>query len=173
MLGRKLEDAGRDPDPVRYLETRVMDPIDARIAAWERDASGRADPGAGASIAARDWARFGALLLGRGRVGNAQVVDPERMQALFQGSSANPTFGLALWLNAKSKRMIGARWGGRAPAPAFYPDGLEDLVVATGAGNQRLYVIPSLDLVVVRFGERDPRFRDADLLARLSTAVSG
>lgn len=171
VLGRKLEDAGQDPDPVRYLETRVLHPIDARIAAWERDASGRVDPGDGASISARDWARFGALLLGRGRVGDVQIVDPERMQALFEGSSANPTFGLTLWLNAESKRMIGERWGGRAPAPAFYPDGLEDLVVATGAGNQRLYVIPSLDLVVVRFGERDTHFRDADLLARLVAAV--
>jgi hypothetical protein len=28
-------------------------------------------------------------------------------------------------------------------------------------------VIPSLDLVVVRFGERDRSFRDEDLLARI------
>lgn len=164
VLSRKLARAGQDPDPVHYLERRVLAPIGARLAGWEDD---------GASMAAADWARFGALLLSRGRIGDQEVVTPERIEACFQGSPANPTFGLGLWLNASSRRLIGARWGGREPRPPFYPEGLPDLIVASGAGNQRLYVIPSLETVVVRFGARDRRFRDEDMLARLVSAAQG
>ena len=41
-----------------------------------------------------------------------------------------------------------------------------DLVACIGSGYQRLYVIPSLDLVVVRQG-RDGRFSDAQFLRLL------
>jgi CubicO group peptidase (beta-lactamase class C family) len=164
VLHRKLAQAGQDPDPVHYLERRVLNPIGAQLAGWDGD---------GASMAAADWARFGALLLGRGRLGDQEVVAEEYIEACFQGSPANPTFGLGLWLNAPSRRLIGARWGGRAPRPPFYPEGLPDLVVASGAGNQRLYVIPSLETVVVHFGARDRRFRDEDFLARLVSAAPG
>jgi CubicO group peptidase (beta-lactamase class C family) len=169
LLSRRLAAAGRDPDPVRYLESRVLAPLGASLAGWERDAAGRADPSTGASLAARDWARFGLLLRERGAVGGRQVVAGERMQAVFQGSRANPTFGLGLWLNALPARTWRkAAWGESEPRPAFYAGGLPDLALAAGAGNQRLYVIPSLDLVVVRFGAPDRRFRDEDLLARLA-----
>ena len=173
VLSKKLADAGMNPDPVRYLEARILDPIGAPIASWARDAAGVADPGEGASMVANHWGRFGELLLRHGLFEEREVVSPRAMEAVFQGSEANPTFGLGLWLNRDSKRMIGARWGGRDPAPAFYADGLSDLVVASGAGNQRLYVIPSLDTVVVRFGVPDHSFRDAELLTRLVTALKG
>ena len=45
-------------------------------------------------------------------------------------------------------------------------DGLEDVYMAAGAGNQRLYIIPTLDMVVVRqaqFGSWD----DREFLSRL------
>ena len=41
-----------------------------------------------------------------------------------------------------------------------------DLFLAAGAGKQRLYIIPSLDLVIVRQG-RQARFDDAEFLKRL------
>jgi hypothetical protein len=43
------------------------------------------------------------------------------------------------------------------------PDLPKDLFMAAGAGKQRLYVIPSLDLVIVRQG-RQARFDDRDFL---------
>jgi hypothetical protein len=38
--------------------------------------------------------------------------------------------------------------------------------MAAGAGQQRLYIVPSLNLVVVRQGESSG-FRDSEFLARL------
>lgn len=43
-----------------------------------------------------------------------------------------------------------------------------DLYMAAGAANQRLYIIPSLDMVIVRQG-RMSRFDDAKFLSFLLT----
>jgi hypothetical protein len=42
----------------------------------------------------------------------------------------------------------------------------KDVVMAAGAGKQRLYVIPSQDLVIVRQG-RQSRFDDQEFLSKL------
>jgi hypothetical protein len=42
-----------------------------------------------------------------------------------------------------------------------------DLVAACGAGKQRLYVIPSLKLVIVRQGSLSRGFSDIEFLGRL------
>lgn len=46
-------------------------------------------------------------------------------------------------------------------------DGVSDLYMAAGAGKQRLYIIPSMDLVIVRQG-RQSRFNDREFLGRLT-----
>jgi len=168
VLRRKLEAQGRDPDPVRYLEERILAPVGASVSAWERDTNGAADPSGGASLTAYDWARFGMLLRGKGSAASKRVLAPEPFDAILAGSSVNPGFGHALWLNpARPDNGAVSSWSVRNPVRSFYPGGLPDLSVAAGAGNQRLYVIPSLDLVVVRFGQEDRRFRDEELLRRL------
>jgi CubicO group peptidase (beta-lactamase class C family) len=172
LLRRKLEAAGEDPDPLAYLRRRLLDPIGLTDADWsldwERDGAGNPDPASGAHLSARDWARFGLLLKAGGRWEGSELVDAELLEACFRGSDANPGFGLSLWLNAQPERQEGtASWSVRDPSRAFYPGGLPDMVVAAGRRNQRLFVIPSLDLVVVRFGERDRSFRDEELLAHV------
>jgi CubicO group peptidase (beta-lactamase class C family) len=56
--------------------------------------------------------------------------------------------------------------GGSLAMPNWMP---RDLVMAAGAGKQRLYVIPSLELVVVRMGPliKGRRFEDVDFLKAL------
>lgn len=56
--------------------------------------------------------------------------------------------------------------GGTVPMPGWMP---RDLVMAAGAGKQRLYVIPSLELVVVRMGPLigGRSFEDVDFLQAL------
>jgi CubicO group peptidase (beta-lactamase class C family) len=176
VLRRKLE--ARGEDPLGYLRHRILDPIGAEITDWDRDPEGNPDLPSGATLTARDWAKFGILVKDGGRWRGETIVDPEALAACFEGSEASATYGLTFWLNHTKPRSAegdsgGERRGGRVSEPVFYPNGLSDMVVAAGAGNQRLYVIPSLDVVVVRFGGLDRRWRDEAFLERIVEASAG
>jgi CubicO group peptidase (beta-lactamase class C family) len=164
VLRRKL--ASQGDDPLDYLKERILDRIGLAVAGWDRDDAGNPDVAFGANLSAREWAKLGILLKNRGMWRGETTVAPEAVEAVLQGSTASPEFGLALWRNV-SRDEAGEGRSGSVPTATFYPDGLPDMVVAAGVGNQRLYVIPSLDLVVVRFGEIDRRWRDQEFLGRL------
>ena len=132
FLQRKLKAAGRLSDPVVYLKERILDPIGMRVGHWTRDAAGNPIMPAGAYVAPLEWAKFGELLNKKGAWKGRQIVASNLISQVFEGSRANAAYGLTLWLNQ---------------------DGPHDLAMAAGAGKQRLYVIPSRDLVIVRQGE--------------------
>lgn len=158
ILQRKLAGRGLDPAPTAYLERRVLAPIGARVTAWGGPVAGP-DPNlaAGASMSAADWAKFGDLV--RLPALAAKVgLDPASYEAQFHPAGAYRGYGLTWWLatplDASARegldpvaRTIDLPQGARAGlVPA-------DLVVAAGAGGQRLYVSRSRQLVVVRFAE--------------------
>jgi CubicO group peptidase (beta-lactamase class C family) len=170
LLKRKLPSG--TADPLEYLTRRIFEPIGLQVEAWSRDEAGNPDLPTGAVLRAREWAKFGILVRDRGRWQGRPVVDSGHLDACFEGSVPQPRFGLALWLNVPDRPDLGAPRSAAADgrgADVFYPDGLEDLVVAAGSGNQRLYVIPSADLVAVRFGVPDRDWRDREFIDHLMT----
>jgi CubicO group peptidase (beta-lactamase class C family) len=161
ILRRKL--AAQSSDPLTYLQKRLLDPIGMKISSWERDADGNVNLAAGATVTAAEWAKFGVLIRNRGVWNGEPVLQASGFEACFLGTEANPRFGMTLWLNvpiSDSARDESAPEEKRT----FYLRELEDLVVASGYGNQRLFVIPSLDLVVARLGTKDIGWRDRDFL---------
>jgi len=161
VLKRKL--APESSDPLTYLRKRLLDPIGLKISAWERDASGNINLAAGAKLTAAEWAKFGVLIRNRGVWNGETVLEASSLETCFRGSKAEPRFGMTFWLNAQAPDTASAGGDPEAKGP-FYHDELKDLIVAAGVGNQRLFAIPSLDLVVARLGERDPSWRDRDFL---------
>lgn len=160
-----------------YLERKVLRPIGAKLASWAKDDREQPILAYGMSMRARDFARLGQLVRDDGRVvdrrGAARAVLPRgRLARCFSGSRAMPAYGLGWWLNvdlpAETRAAIPAaiRDHLEPTGPLFGP-GAGDLVAALGSNDQRLYVIPSRDLVIVRFGGGDEAFRDAELLAPL------
>lgn len=162
VLRRKLAPTGSDA--LAYLERRILDPIGLEIAGWERDAAGNPDLANGAKMAAGEWAKFGVLIRDRGEWRGAIVLDAKDVETCLEPGSVQPRFGLTLWLDAGEPGATGSTAADRG--------GREEVVMAAGAGNQRLYVIPSLDLVVARFGEDDRGWRDPDFLDRVRGAVA-
>lgn len=155
LMERKLAAAGRDPDPVSYLKARVLDPIGMSVAAWRRTPGGDAMLDQGANLTAREWARYGEFVRGGGQVAGKPVVDPATFRSLFNGSAANPAYGVTWWLPRANNApdVVTARLdlrGHEADLPA-------DMVIAAGAGDQRLFVIPSCRLTVVRQARLDAR----------------
>lgn len=114
------------------------------LAVWEprpdlpqfRDATG--ELAWGLKLPARDMARFGLLAQRKGTWGADEVVSAAWFDEAWTSSPAQVDYGYLWWL-------LGRRRGERSRVP-------EDWVAALGAGDQKIYVVPSLDLVVTRQG---------------------
>lgn len=170
VMRRKLQAAGRSGDPLDYLDARILKPLGIVPRRWGRTPEGDAVLAAGAALTAADWARFGEFVRLSGRWEDRQLVDPEALNGLFKGSRANPAYGVTWWL-AAGPDGIDPAGGQRNPSEAAALQALApDLVMAAGAGNQRLYIIPSKQFVVVRQAQNLTR---AERRARRAEAEAG
>ena len=154
LFKRKLKAASKEKQPlpkdfVAYLSDRILKPIDCKFGSWLRDAKGNPALPYGAYMTAREWAKFGLLVLNRGKHGEQQLVPTAHFDECFVGSKAMPNYGLNFWLIGK-----GANRRNKA-IPA-------DTVTAAGMFNQKLYIIPSKNLLVVRLGRSGARTRYND-----------
>lgn len=153
-----------------YLKGRILDPIGATVEWRIRCQDGHPQVGGGAFMTARDWAKFGEFVRQGGQWDGKQVVDRKLLAECFIGTPQNPAYGLTWWLkkevSAELRRKIpilSREWGELANAD-WVP---ADLVAACGAGKQRLYVIPSRKLVIVRPGSLSLGFSDLEFLSWL------
>ena len=108
--------------PHEYLHARILEPAGVRVDSWRSLKDGTHPLPTGAFLTAENWARYG-LYVAR---------NAEQYAECFTGTSANPRYGLGWWL---------------PPPPA--PQGL---AYASGSGGQAMYVLPSEQIVVVRYG---------------------
>lgn len=165
LIKRKL--AARKHTPLDYLKQRILTPIGVRVGRWTHDRAGNPHIPNGAYLTARDWLKFGEWLLNNGRYQDKQIVRQDLLQ--FTGSKANPGYGFTAWLNQPGGVSSNGRGASSSPQDKggwIYPSGLPDLYMAAGAGAQRLYIIPSRQTVIVRFGQ-SPSFVDREFLGRL------
>lgn len=178
-LERKLQAAGRETDPLAYLHERILDPIGLNIGHWQRDAVGHPIMPAGAHVAPREWIKLGQLIVNDGQWQGRPLIEKAYLRQMFSGSSANPAYGLTIWLNREVSGEQGyavadgnrARRIEQSDDGFIYRDGPADLAMAAGQGKQRLYLIPSQKLVVLRFGESKGRgWVDSEFL---SLALAG
>lgn len=101
----------------------------------------------------RSMARFGLLLLAKGKWDQTIVLsDTNYLKAQVNSSQTmNPSYGYLTWLNGKSSYML--------PTVQFsfsgslVPNAPADLYAALGKDDQKIYVVPSQQLVVIRMGE--------------------
>lgn len=113
----------------------------------------------------RSMARFGLLALNKGKWGNEQIINEAYFkQCISTSQKINPSYGYLWWLNGKSSYMVP---GSQSVFPgSLVSNAPSDMYAAMGASDQRIYVIPSRNMVVVRMG-------NASDLANPQFAVSG
>ena len=175
LLRRKLAPGGTTP--YDYLYRRVLRPLGIGDVEYRKDTLGNPLVASGIRLTARQWAKFGVMVLGRGSYDNRRILQPEWFEQSTGGSRVNPMFGLGLWTNRGARsssaretdieKMLEKKWQDQdwhdrcicRAAPA-------DLVAAVGSGYQRLFVIPSMELIIVRQGTDAP-FSDAAFLRKL------
>lgn len=155
-------------DPLAYLQRRIFDPLGVTPTRWWRGGDGNPHMPSGAALTARDWARFGWFVLrqGEGRV------DANALAQCFNGTRANPGYGLSFWL-LRPGLVPPGRNAGIEIDPAFAAR-FGGISMAAGAGNQRLYLLPEQGLVVAHQADgilqalmrrnRGPAWSDAEFL---------
>ena len=160
VMRRKL--MPRNETVLGYMEKKIFKPLGMEHGFWKKDEDGNPHMPSGAHMTAREWSKFGEMIRHQG----AGVMKAESVKKLFVATSANPSYGLSWWMPTKGGLQPDGRkhWNWSKTLP-------DDIVVAAGAGGQRLYVIPSRELTVVR--QARIRLRDEDddseFLTRLLT----
>ena len=170
ILRRKLAVRGGE-EPWHYLERRVLRPVGIGAVPHKMDAEGNPLMASGVQLTARQWGRFGELLLGGAR----GVLPAGALRECVCGSGRNPAFGMGFWLNEEApggrevnvEDELEPKWREQDWSDAcLCREAPRDLFVSLGSMGQRLYVAPSLGLVVVRLSA-DSKYSDAEFLRLL------
>jgi CubicO group peptidase (beta-lactamase class C family) len=129
-------------------------PLGMRDSRWEPRPWASSAIATGFAASARDLARFGLLILAGGTWNGETVVeDTAYLTEMLRPSQAlNPSYGLLWWVNDQASSMSWAIPPVTTAGPLI-PAAPPDLIAAQGARDRKLYVVPSLDLVVARLGD--------------------
>jgi CubicO group peptidase (beta-lactamase class C family) len=103
---------------------------------------------------ARDLARLGLLLINNGDWESKVVVNNKGYLKKMLSPSAvfNPWYGFLWWLN---QPFDGEMFGSPGEELKIINNAPDDLIAAFGYGNQKLYIIPSMNIVIVRLEIRE------------------
>ena len=111
---------------------------------------------------ARSWLHVGKLILNHGRFGSDQVIPEAWIQQMTTPSAANPNYGYQVWLGSPPTQE---RKYNDKTVKAFHsePFVAKDMIFIDGFGGQRVYMVPSQDLIVVRTGKVQQKWDDAKI----------
>ncbi len=152
LLQQKLNEVG-EQGPGDYMNQRIFVPIGLEIGRWRVGSDENPIFSTGIHLTARNWARLGEFVLAGGEWDGRALVDPEAFEEIFQGSENNPAYGLTWWLVRDIDPAYAAATSPLDNATDFWQDLSafpDDLVMAAGLGDQRLYVSRDRNMVVVR-----------------------
>lgn len=102
---------------------------------------------------ARDMARFGLLLLNKGKWDTTEVLSDIGFynQMINSSQNLNPSYGYLWWLNGKESIIFPSLSNSfNTSLSSKAPD---DLIAGIGKNGQFIEIVPSMNLVVIRMGE--------------------
>ncbi len=139
--------SGRGPNDC--MDAWLTKPLGMRDTRWALRDGGPNQYGL--TTTARDLARMGLLMLTGGVWRGQRLVNEDVMALAFDSSqSMNPAYGLLWWVNGKRSWDDWTNTGMRTGS--FIPAAPDDLIAARGIGDRKIYVVPSVGLVVTRLG---------------------
>jgi CubicO group peptidase (beta-lactamase class C family) len=154
VLARVIQEAvGQDLQD--FAHEQLFAPIGIeRDWIWMRDRAGNTKGWADLYMAPSDLGRLGHVMLNQGRWRDVQLLRREYVRQASTPSPANPYYGFLFWLNASDHGYTVAFPGARAiENRRMFESAPPDLYAFVGFRDQLIFVIPSLDMVVVRTGE--------------------
>jgi hypothetical protein len=127
---------------------------------WERDRAGNTEGWAHLHMRPADWARLGYLMLHEGSWYGRQLIARAYHHKATSRIPLNGAYGYLFWLNGGSRSVWPDVYGPDPGPEGPWPGAPADAYAMVGMRNQRVWIIPSLDMVIVRLGE--PGELDAD-----------
>lgn len=123
----------------------------------------------------RSMARFGLLMLNKGKWESDQILNEKYFtDATNTSQDINKSYGYLWWLNGKSSYylpQIQYEFQG-----SLIPTAPNDMFMALGKNDQKIYVVPSKKMVVIRMGDvaipENPIFPLSGFDAELWTKIS-
>ena len=100
----------------------------------------------------RSMARFGLLILNEGKWNDNQILNPDYYAGMVNTSqNINKAYGYLWWLNGKESYHLPQsqlQLNG-----SLIPSGPDDMFMALGKNDQKIYVVPGKKMVVIRMGD--------------------
>ncbi len=152
LLGIVLENA-TGKRYAQYLSERLWSRIGAPAAAvWLDHEGGMPRTFCCIYTTARGWLQVGRLMMDGGRSGGEQVVPEAWVREMTTPATTNPNYGYQVWLGSPPGQQ---RKYNDKTVKAFHsePYVAQDIRYIDGFGGQRVYMIPSQELIIVRTGE--------------------
>ena len=143
IVSRMVRDATEGAGGVQAFARReLFEPLGMKTAILTADATGTPVGSTGILASARDWAKLGELYARRGVVGGQRIL-PEGWVEYSARSTLGTSYGAGFWTNRSPDPDARGRALGGMPC---------DMLFASGVMGQRVYIVPSADVVIVRFG---------------------
>jgi CubicO group peptidase (beta-lactamase class C family) len=162
ILARIVRDVAGGPEQSLILAWRgLFNPLGMRHVTLEFDAAGTLQGTAYMLASARDWARFGLLYLNDGVVGGRRILHEDWVD-FCAAATLDTDYGAGFWTNRSEHEHARGRVRMGIPRDAFF---------ASGDLGQRIFIIPSQRLVVVRLGDSVDPSGDIRGAARLIKEV--
>jgi CubicO group peptidase (beta-lactamase class C family) len=162
LLARIIRDAVGGPEKTLAFAWReLFNPLGMRNVTLEFDGAGTLQASTYMLASARDWARFGLLYLNDGEIGGHRILQDDWVD--FSASATLDTdYGAGFWTNRSEHPNAKGRVRLGIPRDAFF---------ASGNLGQRVVIIPSQHMVVVRLGDAVDPTGDIRGLCRLVKEV--
>ena len=179
ILGLALERRLAGESVADYMNRKLLQPLDITSLRWGTNFSdGKPNLSGGAYLTARDWIKFGEFIRKtmEGSWAGPSLLQRAFFDQAFMGNAAHPAYGFYWWLKRPVSPALAAtidtnnknQFTRQIKPIIDDPRIPDDIVMAAGAFDQRLYVIPSRGLTVVRNGPVDNNaFEDLQFLGRL------
>lgn len=148
IVSRIVRDAvgGNGAAVQTFARRELFDPLAMNGVVMEMDATGTPIGSTHILATARDWASLGLLYLNDGVIGHHRIL-PEGWVRYSSTSTLGTSYGAGFWTNAGTDAFSRGRIEAGMPCDAFF---------ASGNLGQRVYVMPSRKLVIVRLGVTPP-----------------
>jgi CubicO group peptidase (beta-lactamase class C family) len=162
LLARIIRDITGGPEQALAFAWReLFNPLGMRSVTLEFDGAGTLQGSSYMLASARDWARFGLLYLNDGVIGGRRILHEDWVD-FSAAATLDTDYGAGFWTNPSEHQHAKGRVRLGIPRDAFF---------ASGDLGQRIVIMPSQRLVIVRLGDSVDPTGDIRGLGRLVKEV--